>query len=209
MYPAAQHGHPYGNLIQTLSKLTVLSSSQHCLCCFPEAPAMETPVFTSDSGLGPLSLQAWAESCLHSRLRLFPVFWDIPGCGWTSTHTLHARALSQSTCSLIGTRRARSTMHEAVPVHAQRAETPCPRSRLLDQHQLSSWQAFGSPTSAWELPQVQVPSLNNDRRPVAFSSELQTPNSYLSLHKSLMGISGITWQRGTGAATPLIAFQVN
>lgn len=39
-------------------------------------------------------------------------------------------------------------MHEAVLVHAQRTHTPCLRSRLLDQHQLSSWLMLDSPTSA-------------------------------------------------------------
>lgn len=37
MYP--QHSHPYGNPIQTLPKLT------DTMCCFPEAPAMETSVY--------------------------------------------------------------------------------------------------------------------------------------------------------------------
>lgn len=36
--------------------------------------------------------------------------------------------------------------------------------------------------------------------------DIQPPNSYLFLHKSLLCISGVTWQRGTGAATSLIAF---
>lgn len=121
-----------------------LSSLIQCLYCFPEAPTMEAPVFTSDSGLGSLSLQAWAEPCLHSRLQLFPVFWAIPGCGWTSTHRLHARVLGQGTCTIISTRRACSMMHEAVPVHAHRthtrhaygpgcwANTSCLPGRLLD-----------------------------------------------------------------------------
>lgn len=65
-----------------------LSSLIQCLRCFPEASAMEGPAFTSDSGLGSLSLQAQAKSCLHSRQCLFSVSWAIPGCGWTSTHRL-------------------------------------------------------------------------------------------------------------------------
>lgn len=45
-----------------------LSSPIQCLNCFPEASAMEGPVFTSNPGLGTLFLQAQAKSCLHSRL---------------------------------------------------------------------------------------------------------------------------------------------
>lgn len=71
-------------------------------------------------------------------------------------------------------------MHKAVPVHTQRTHTPCLRSRLLDQQQLSSWLMVDSPTSAWELPPAQGPSLNNGSRSCGFhfsskTSSLQIP----------------------------------
>lgn len=66
-------------------------------------------------------------------------------------------------------------IHEAVPVHAQRPHTPCLRSRLLDQHQLSSWLMLDSPTSAWELPRVQGPSHDNGSRSCGFHFRASAP----------------------------------
>lgn len=157
--------------IPTLFRLH-LSSLIQCLCCFPEASTMEGPVFTSDSGLASLFLQAQAKSCLHSRLRLFSVFWAIPGCGWTSTHRLRARVLSQRTCTR--PELVQQSRHQEGPLQDARG-CPCAYT-----HATPKVQAAG-PTPAlfladvgfpnirtWELPQVQAPSLNNGSRSCGF-----------------------------------------
>lgn len=64
---------------------------------------------------------------------------------------LHARVLSQSTSEHVYHHRHR----EGIPGCTRLSlciHTPCLRSRLMDQHQIFSWKAVGSRTSAWELP---------------------------------------------------------
>lgn len=167
---------------------------------------MEALGFASDSSLGSLPLQAWAESCPHCRRGLFSVFWATPGCGWASADVLHVCCWVRTrAASIIGTRGAHPRMQEAAPCLDVR--------RTWDTDALPGVQAAGSapalllpiedwpvfPISDWELPQVQTPSLNKFLSAPLFTSlDKEVPTVHLRCHLA----------KGIGATTSLIAFLV-
>lgn len=155
---------------------------------------MEALGFASDSSLGSLPLQAWAESCPHCRRGPFSVFWATPGCGWASADVLHMCWVGARAASIIGTRGAHPRMQEAAPCLDIR--------RTWDTDALPGVQAAGS------APALLLPSLLRTGLYSPYQTgnshryrHLPSTNSYLphcllaSTRRSLLCISGVTWQR--------------
>lgn len=178
----------------------------HCLQRI--LPTMEALGFASDSSLGSLPLQAWAESCPHCRRGLFSVFWATPGCGWASADVLHVCCWVRTrAASIIGTRGAHPRMQEAAPVPRRKTHMGhrCPAwgpgcwvsTSPPPAQSIEDWPVF--PISDWELPQVQTPSLNKFLSAPLFTSlDKKVPTVHLRCHLA----------KGIGATTSLIAFLV-